>query len=56
MHEDIYMAKSDHQKPRKRAIKATSVIESQSNLNTSGQATHHNNSVNSSENYERSHY
>ena len=53
MHEDVYMAKSDHQKSRKRAYKTNSVIE-HPNTTSSQQATHHNSSINSSnEAYER---
>ena len=52
MHEDVYMAKSDHQKSRKRAFKTNSVIEHPNT--TSSQATHHNSSINSSNDaYER---
>lgn len=52
MHEDVYMAKSDHAKARKRPFKATSVIE-QSHSHVSAS---HNNSINSSSAYERSHF
>ena len=49
MHEDIYMAKTEGQKPRKRAFKTNSVIESTSNQSLK-------NSVHSSDTYERSQY
>ena len=52
MHEDVYMAKSDQAKARKRPFKASSVIE-QTNPNMSAS---HNTSVNSTSAYERSHY
>ena len=55
MHEDVYMAKSDHNKSRKRAFKTSSVIENPNS--SSNQVSHHNSSVNSSNDaYERSHY